>query len=236
MKNINFKYLGKAFLIIFLAYFIIPQIIALICLPLINNSTNSLIIINLIAYLIDVALIFFIYRHDLKKEWLKYTKNFKEYSKMALKNWGIGFLLMIIFNIIVISITGSLATNESENRELLNSLPIFSIIAMVFLGPILEEFSFRKGFKKAFNNKQLFLIMSALFFGLIHVINNLDYTSITSFLASCKELLFIFPYGILGYFFAKAYYESDCIFTSIMAHMFHNGLSIIIILLGSIFI
>ena len=236
MKYIDFKKLGKAFLIILLYLIIVPQIISLTILPFLKNLDNSkvLTIVNLSVYIIDVIIIFIIYRKSIFKEWHKFFKNFKNYTKIAIKNWGKGFLLMILFNIIIISLVGSLASNETQNREILNQYPIFSIIAMVFLGPILEEVAFRKGFKEAFKKKELFLIFTAILFGAVHVINELDYSSWQALLSSSKELLFILPYATLGYFFGKAYYETDCIFTSIMAHMFHNGLSVALILLASL--
>ncbi len=233
MKNINFKNLRNAFLIIILYLIIVPQIVGLIFLPFVNiEDKNILTIINLIVYIIDVIIIFIIYHKSIKEEWIRYKNNFKNYFKIALKNWLKGFLLMILFNLTIINIVGSIAVNETQNREILNQLPIFSVIAMVFLGPILEEFAFRKGFKKAFKNKTVFLIVTSLLFGLAHVIGNLDYSSMSLFIGSLKELLYILPYGTLGYFFGKAYYETDCIFTSITSHMFHNGLTILVIFLG----
>ena len=235
MKNINLKNLRNAILLIILFFLIIPQIVALIFYPFINlEDPNTLTIINLAIYIINIIIIFIIYRKSIKEEWQKYLKNFKTYFKIALKNWGKGFLLMILFNIIIINILGSLASNETQNREILNQLPVFSFIAMVFLGPILEEFTFRKGFKNVFKNEKTFLIVTALLFGAAHIIGNLDYSSLTNFINSSKELLYILSYGTLGYYFGKAYYETDCIFTSITAHMLHNGLSVAIILLGTL--
>ena len=230
----NLKKLGKAFLIIILYLVIVPQIIGLICLPFFDlENPTVLTILNLLVYIIDIIIIFIIYRKSIKEEWHKFTKNFKNYFSIALKNWGKGFLLMFIFNIIIINVVGKIASNESQNREILNQLPIFSAIAMVFLGPILEEFAFRKGFKDVFKSEKIFLIFTALLFGSFHVISNLDYSSIQAFLSSSKELLYILPYASLGYYFGKAYYETDCIFTSITAHMLHNGISIFFILLGT---
>jgi len=40
------------------------------------------------------------------------------------------------------------------------------------------------------------------------------------------EILFIIPYGSLGFFFAKAYYDTNNIYTSYLAHFFHNLLSL----------
>ena len=236
MKYIDLKKLGKAFLIILLYLVIVPEIISLIIAPFIKdlNDSKFITLINLIVYIVDVIIVLIIYRKSIFKEWHKFLKNFKSYFKIAIKNWGKGFLLMVLFNILIISIVGSLASNETQNREILSQFPIFSIIAMVFLGPILEEVAFRKGFKEAFKKKELFLIFTAILFGTVHVINELDYSSWQALLSSSKELLFILPYATLGYFFGKAYYETDCIFTSIMAHMFHNGLSVALILLASL--
>lgn len=237
MKNIYFKNFIKALLNIFLYMLVIPQLIALIIFQFIDiNNLNNIAIINILVYLINIIIIFIIHNKSIKSEWHLYLKNFKSYIKIAFKNWGKGLLLMMLLNIIVINLVGSLASNEVQNRDILQQLPIFSIFTMVFMGPILEEFLFRKNFKEAFKNKKLFLIITSLLFGLAHVISNLDYSSLQALLGSSKELLYILPYGSLGYFFGKAYYETDCIFTSITAHMFHNGLSIMLILLSSLLV
>ncbi len=229
MKNINFKNLGKALLILILVFIILPIIVVLIATPFVQISNIKInLLLNILVYFIGITIIFIIYRKSIIKEWQAYIKNFKKYVKIALKNWGLGFLFMVIFNIIANSIVGSLASNEAQNREILSELPIISVITMVFMGPILEELLFRKNFKNAFNNKQLFLICTAFLFGLAHVINFLD--------NSLLEILYILPYSSLGYFFAKAYYETDCIFTSITCHMLHNGLSIFLILLSSLLV
>ena len=76
-----------------------------------------------------------------------------------------------------------------------------------------EEIVFRKCFKKAFPNKWIFIILSALVFGSLHVI-----TTMTSPL----ELLYIIPYGALGASFAMMYQKTGTIYTSVAMHMFHN--------------
>lgn len=149
------------------------------------------------------------------------AKNFKkEYLNIALKNWIIGLGAMIISNIIIISITNDIAANESANRELLSNYPISNIISMIFIGPFIEEITFRASFKKAFTKWYTFAIATSLIFGLFHIA---EFTLL--------ELLFIIPYGALGFFFAKAFYETDNIYTSFIAHMIHNALCILIILM-----
>ena len=85
-------------------------------------------------------------------------------------------------------------------------------------GPI-EEIIFRKCYKNAFSNKWLFIILSSLVFGSLHVI-----TSMTSLM----DLLFIIPYGSLGAAFAIMYQKTDTIYTSMLMHMLHNTILIIL--------
>ena len=101
MKNIDLKKLGKAFLIILLYLVIVPEIISLIIAPFIKdlNDSKFITLINLIVYIVDVIIILILYRKSIFKEWHKFLKNFKSYFKIAIKNWGKGFLLMILFNI-----------------------------------------------------------------------------------------------------------------------------------------
>lgn len=189
------------------------------------NSSNEIIsnasLMLIYALLVLIISLFFLPTlidnlHDFKKENIK----------IAFKNWGLGFLCMFVSNLYLTYFIGNIASNETSNRELLMASPVFSIIMMVVLAPILEEIVFRLNLKRVFKNKYVFCLISALLFGGMHLISA----------SSLKELLYIIPYGSLGFFFAKAYYETDNIYTSIFAHMFHNGLSVLIILLGMAFL
>lgn len=146
----------------------------------------------------------------------------KENIKIAFKNWGLGFICMFVSNLYLTYFIGNIASNEQTNRAFLESNPLIAIILMVFIAPALEEVVFRLNLKQAFKNKYVFCVFSALLFGGMHLLSA----------SSLKELLYIIPYGSLGFFFAKAYYETDNIYTSIFAHSFHNGLSVAIIMLG----
>ncbi len=148
-------------------------------------------------------------------------KNFhKEYLKTALKYWLIGLGLMIISNLIITSFLHDISANENINRELLSIYPISSVLSMAIIGPIIEEITFRASFKDAFSSSLSFCLTTALLFGLVHIAK-LD----------LLEFLFVIPYGALGFFFAKAFYQTDNIYTSIFMHMLHNSLSIILIIL-----
>lgn len=148
-------------------------------------------------------------------------KNFKkEYINVGLRNWVYGLLIMIASNIIIAFFVKDIATNESLNRELLMSNPLSSILTMIIIGPLVEEITFRASFKDAFNNKYIFALVTGLIFGLAHIA---DYTLL--------EFLYIIPYGALGFFFALAFYETDNIYTSYIAHALHNLICIVLIFL-----
>lgn len=226
----NFKELGKGLGTVILYLVIIPMLVGLGISIFYKDLTNiNLALLNVIIYLFEFFIIFWIYRKSLIDEWYVFTNNWQKFGKVALKNWLKGFLLMILFNtLILLFFNNNMPINEQQNREFLQSYLILSVIAMIVLGPILEEIVFRKGFKKAFKNKQGFLIFTAFLFGLGHVISNLDFANMGQ---TFKELAYILPYGSLGYFFGNAYYETDCIYTSMISHIFHNALTIGLILI-----
>ena len=181
-------------------------------------------IFQILVYLILFLVLALIYHkrliHDLKE--FK-----KEYVFIAFKNWMIGLGAMFIANIVISSFGGELATNEEANRNLLAMYPISSFISMVFLGPIIEEITFRASFKKAFSKWYTFAIVTSLLFGAAHI-----QTFFVTY--DFMELLYLIPYSALGFFFAKAFYETDNIYTSYLAHLFHNGMCVILLLLISL--
>ncbi len=151
-------------------------------------------------------------------------EDFKKFKKdninIALRNWIMGLGVMMISNLIITFFVKDIAANESANRELLFSYPISNIISMVLIGPMIEEITFRASFQKAFKKWYTFALTTGIIFGLAHIAK-----------FNLLEFLFIIPYGALGFFFAKALYETDNIYTSFIAHMTHNLLCVILILL-----
>ena len=189
-----------------------------------HNNFVVATIFQILVYLILFLVLAIIYHkrliHDLKE--FK-----KEYVFIAFKNWMIGLGAMFIANIVISSFGGGLAANEEANRNLLAMYPISSFISMVFLGPIIEEITFRASFKKAFSKWYTFAIVTSLLFGAAHI-----QTFFVTY--DFMELLYLIPYSALGFFFAKAFYETDNIYTSYLAHLFHNGMCVILLLLISL--
>jgi len=127
---------------------------------------------------------------------------------------------MFLFNLIISLFTQNIASNEEYNRELLGKMPIYAVTAMVIIAPITEEIVFRLSLKRSFKNKWIYAIVSGLLFGLFHLLSA----------SSLIELLYILPYGTLGFFFAKSVWETESIYSSILPHITHNALIITLLL------
>ena len=212
-----------AFLIFyFSAYF---QLIPILLFNMdLNNITGAQnVMLSTFSNCVLLILLFLIFRKDLIEEWKRFRKNFLENIDIGIKYWLVGLGIMMISNIIITFVINlGQAANEQAVQSMISSLPWLMLINAGLIAPCTEEIIFRKGFKKAFPNKWLFIILSALVFGALHVV-----TSMTSPI----ELLYIIPYGALGAAFAYMYQKTDTIFTSIAMHMFHNTALILLSIL-----
>lgn len=184
-----------------------------------SMDTKGKIIFTIITSFIYLLFIIFIYRKELLNE----LKAFKHDAKNHLLNniliYLAGILLMGISNIILTKITNyNLAGNEMQVREYINKYPLYMIYSSIIFAPLIEELIFRKTIKKIFKYKYLFIIISGLIFGILHISNFKD----------INEILFSIPYIIMGIDFAYIYYKTDNIFTTISFHLLHNLVLLII--------
>ena len=231
MKEINIK----KFLIglgLILSYILVIPGITITIFKILNLDIQNQIIytiLNLTVYLLSTIVLVIIYRKDLIKEAKLFKENLKENLSIGFKYWICAFIFMIITNLIAIALNSNIAANEEQNRMVINTFPILSIISMVFIGPFIEELLFRKGFKDVTKNENLYCFISGLLFGAAHLISSFSSGDIISNLG---ELLFILPYGGIGFFFAKAYYKTNTIFTSTTFHIIHNAIAVCLAMLG----
>ena len=206
------------FIGILLCFLLADGLLALIYYDMGGNiaslTTTQTMYFLLAKYFILIIIFILAYRKYLKEKWYDFLKNFKSYFKISLKNWFIGFLIMIISNIIINSFVSGLGQNENLVQSFIAETPAIAFIITTFLAPFIEEMIFRKSLKDCFKNKTIYMITSAILFGLIHclVSDNL------------YEYLLIIPYGALGFMFAKTNWETDNVYSSIFMHMLHNGI------------
>ena len=95
-------------------------------------------------------------------------------------------------------------------------------ISISIVAPLVEEMLFRYGLRKVTGKTKYFPLITAILFGGVHTLAGIG--------LSLKELLFILPYGSLGYAFGYLYNKSDNIISTIVSHSIHNTIVFIIIL------
>jgi membrane protease YdiL (CAAX protease family) len=216
----------KRGLIVFIAFFIY-QVVLLLPLALLHIDIAKLSLLTKTMYLLGCDFLFIIliisfYYKELKEDLKDFKLNFKNYLDDDFKYWVIGLALMTATNILISLFTPiKVASNEEAVRSLLTKAPIYMMFGTCLFAPITEELIFRKAFRDLFETKWLYLIMSGLIFGSLHVIY-----SFTSF----YELLYIFPYGALGFMFAYLYSKTNNIINPIIMHTIHNTILVLLFL------
>lgn len=209
-------------------FFILSFILAIPFVFLLELKLINMQIANLGLYL-WLALIFsLIYIKDLIRDFKDFKKNYKQMLKISLNYWIKGLFIMYVSSFIISILRLEENANQAANIDMLIKMPIIEIICSVILAPLTEELVFRRGLKKATNNKYLYAIITGLIFGLVHVTS-----SITS-LKDLPMLLYIVPYSSLGVAFGLTYKETDNIFSTICIHALHNSISVGILLIGGI--
>lgn len=174
---------------------------------------------TLIMNVIYIIIIVFLYRKELLEDLKDFKVNYKKYISNNIIIYLLGILLMFIVNIIISKITNqSLSGNEIRIREYIKEYPLFVVFSAIIYSPLIEELIFRKSIRNIFKNKYLFIIISGLIFGLLHITDPTD----------INEILYSIPYILMGIDFAYIYYKTNNIFTTITFHFCHNLILLII--------
>ena len=211
---------------IVLFYFYFNDIL-LLFLNYIGIKPSNFSIINQVIYLLSVTIfmlctMILIYHKELKKDFINFKNNFKEYFSKYNKYWLIMIFLMTISSGFVSIFTNGISQNETLIRNTMKSnIPyfIYTCISCSIIAPIMEEIVFRKSIKKIIPTKYLFIIISGLLFGSMHVLGLVE---------NPFDYLYILPYSIPGFVLAYTYEKSNNIFVPIGIHFFHNTVLLII--------
>lgn len=194
-----------------------------------NSLSLGIKVFYLIVYsILTICIIMLIYNKTLSTNFKDMKKNSTKYFNKYIKYWLIGLFIMMTSNLIInLIVTNNIPSNEQTIRETFNISPFYIFFSAVIYAPIVEELIFRQSIKNIFNNKWLFIIISGLLFGSMHVFG--DFKNIT-------DLLYLIPYSTPGIIFAYMLEDSDNIFVPMSFHFLHNGILIslqfIILLFG----
>ncbi len=197
-------------------------------------------VINLDFYKLDVSgrilflsitnlafmiFLFFIYKKELKEDWKDFLINKKKYLKKYFTYYMVGVILMGFSNVIIQKLTStSISGNEETVRSYIKLFPIYMSFSSIIYAPFVEEMIFRKSIKNIINNKYLFIILSGVIFGALHIT---DYSDV-------NQILLGIPYIIMGLDFAYIYYKTNNIFTTMTFHIIHNFILLTIQFIGGL--
>lgn len=178
-----------------------------------------------VAYLLGtefllIVVFFLIYRKRFIHDFKDFMANFKTYIKKYIDYWAIAFALMVICNIAIVLLSpSSTATNQEAINAMFTKAPLYIIISSVIFAPIVEETVFRLSIRNMFKNDKLFILISGLVFGAVHVIGSFE---------NWIDLIYIIPYSMPGFVFAYTLVKSKNIFVPMSLHFFHNGIMMFI--------
>ncbi len=202
--------------LILICFFMIIMFI----LPLFNFFKNIPIYLVYLFIFVIVLLINFTY---LKNDFKVFIKNIKSYLPFIIKRYLIMLGCMVIVAIPIVFLNnGNVSSNQQVLNTMFKKIPVLMLVLSCFYAPFVEENIFRLSLSKIFKNKTLFIIISGVLFGTLHMIDKF-----TSF----YDLLYIFQYSALGICLAKAYSDSKNIFVSISMHFIQNFIAALLVLL-----
>ena len=216
MKFLNNSFLNKwlLFFTITISYLIFEVIYIIIGIDFSKITINTYVLLSIIKYIFFMILLIIIYRKYLKEKWFDFKKNLKKYTIISFKDWFTGFLIMLCANIIINQFIHGLGENEENVQTLISTIPIAAFFMTTFFAPFNEEMIFRKSLQDCIKNKYIFMLLSAIIFGFVHVMGS----------SNPYEYLLIISYGALGFMFAHTLSETDNIYCTIMVHLFHNAI------------
>ena len=217
-KENDLKYCLKGAAVIFIYFFFsICQTFPFILLKINYELLPSYIkiIYSLAVELLMISIIFFIFDKEFKKAWQDLKKNHLTYFNKYLKYYIISIIVMIMANLCINILGGGMSTNETTIRTEFQVFPLYTFISAALLAPVLEESVFRLAFRSIISNDFLFITISSLIFGGLHLIST-----------PMNELfpLYLLSYCSCGIAFAYMLKKTNNIFVSIFFHFMHNGL------------
>lgn len=185
MKIKNNEFLKAIFSIIIFFYAAVTLVLVCNLFGLNFDSDNyiQLVTLDVIASTIVAIVMIILHRKllkdDVKKTISKDKKVFKEFLNLLISGIITFFLVKIFGSLIescVFELLG-LEVETSDNQALIElltgSAPVLMTISACILAPINEELIFRGAIGKVIKNKRVFITVSGLIFGLMHVTDSI---------------------------------------------------------------
>ena len=220
---------NSKFLIVILLYLLYQSnfIIAFISSLGINvNSIPRTPRIFLFAFtdLIYIVILILMFKKEIIKGLKGLKENFLNRAILSLNCWVVGCVIMTVSSIIIgLILDQNVSQNESLVRENIKIAPLYMLYTCSIIAPIFEEMVFRRSLYGLVKVKWLFIVLSGVLFGLLHVLGS--YNSILDF-------LYVIPYGAMGSCFAYLLTKTKNITLPIIVHMLHNTILVLVQIIG----
>jgi membrane protease YdiL (CAAX protease family) len=163
----------------------------------------------------------YVFRKRLKRNFKEFKKNFGSNVGYIFKWWGIMLGLSFVAAFIRILLGGD---TETANQATLNSIPLWYVAPLAIIwAPFVEESIFRGGIRRFIKHDGLFVVVSAVIFGLIHTISS--ETGIYNILIQSIQ------YMAMGGVMAHVYSKTNNICLNMGVHFVQNTFSVIMMIL-----
>ena len=216
----NYKYLATILLYLLYQTNFLLSLISLSGISLNKIPKTPRIFIFALNDLIYIIILLLMFKKDIIKGIKDLKKNLSKRILLSLNCWLLGCILMTVSSFVIsLIVKQNVSNNEELVRQSISLAPLYMLFTCSIVAPIFEEMVFRKSFYGLIKVKWLFILISGLSFGLLHVIGS--YTNPLDF-------LYVIPYGSMGCCFAYLLTKTNNITLPILVHMIHNTILVVI--------
>lgn len=208
--------LGLILLVVYASQFVMPYV------PM---SDAGYIVGITSFYVLVFALSIMTFAKRFKRDFGALRENFGSYFKYILKMWGLMFLCSFVA-VFIKSLLG--ADDMSANQAALNNSDLWFTVPLAMIwAPIVEESIFRGMIRRFIpNNDKLFIVVSAVLFGLLHTVGQ----EVGLYNTLVQSIQYVAMGGVMAY----AYVKSNNICTNIGVHFCQNTLASVLMILTSL--
>ena len=167
----------------------------------------------IVAVFFVVAVLVFL--PELKRDVPLFFRRFPSYFGFFLPKFCVFLLIYYVVAFTLAVFIGE----EAANQSVLKNYPLKVLVLLaLFYAPILEEILYRGFLRRLIHGKMLFIVVSSLFFAVIHMLHPGQ---------SFAQLFYIFDYALLGGFLAYLYVKTDNICVAMLGHFSLNLLALL---------
>ena len=173
---------------------------------------------------IYILIILLMFKKEIIKGLKDLKKHFVDRALISINCWIVGCIIMTASSFLIsLVLKQNVSTNEALVRESIKIAPLYMLFTCSIIAPIFEEMVFRRSLYGLIKFKWLFILVSGLGFGLLHVLGSYS---------APLDFLYVIPYGSMGCCFAYLLTKTSNITLPIIIHMIHNTILVIVQIIG----